>query len=76
VLRFWNNDVTQNRDGVLESIAQAAGGSPPSPPSPINGRGIKAVDKRPALSRLRERVAEHRRQVYAAGVNLAAWSAG
>jgi very-short-patch-repair endonuclease len=24
VLRFWNNDVTQNRDGILESIAQAA----------------------------------------------------
>ena len=24
VLRFWNNDLTQNRDGVLESIAQAA----------------------------------------------------
>jgi very-short-patch-repair endonuclease len=24
VLRFWNNDVTQNREGVLESIVQAA----------------------------------------------------
>jgi very-short-patch-repair endonuclease len=24
VLRFWNNDVMRNRDGVLESIAQAA----------------------------------------------------
>jgi very-short-patch-repair endonuclease len=24
VLRFWNNDVMQNRDGVLESVAQAA----------------------------------------------------
>ena len=24
VLRFWNNDVMQNREGMLESIAQAA----------------------------------------------------
>jgi very-short-patch-repair endonuclease len=23
ILRFWNNDVTQNRNGVLESILQA-----------------------------------------------------
>jgi very-short-patch-repair endonuclease len=28
VLRFWNNDVTQNRDGVLETIAQAAALTP------------------------------------------------
>jgi very-short-patch-repair endonuclease len=25
VLRFWNNDLTQNRNGVLEEIARAVG---------------------------------------------------
>ena len=35
VLRFWNNDVMQNLDGVLEQIHMAL-----SPgPSPMNGRG-------------------------------------
>jgi very-short-patch-repair endonuclease len=33
VLRFWNNDVTQNRDGVLESIAQAAALTRLGPPA-------------------------------------------
>jgi very-short-patch-repair endonuclease len=43
VLRFWNNDVTQNRDGVLESIAQAAALTRLGPPD------------RATLSRERER---------------------
>ena len=29
VLRFWNNDVTENIDGVLERISEAL--TPPSP---------------------------------------------
>ena len=32
VLRFWNNDVMQNLNGVLETIAQAL--SAPMPPTP------------------------------------------
>jgi very-short-patch-repair endonuclease len=32
VLRFWNNDVMQNMEGVLEVIAAAL--SAPSPPTP------------------------------------------
>jgi very-short-patch-repair endonuclease len=31
VLRFWNNDVTGNLDGVLKAILDALGESPPSP---------------------------------------------
>jgi very-short-patch-repair endonuclease len=34
VLRFWNNDVTDNIDGVLEEIMTAAGRSPSEPPHP------------------------------------------
>ena len=44
VLRFWNNDVLNNREGVLMVIAEAcgleAGFSPLSPdPSPAGGEG-------------------------------------
>jgi very-short-patch-repair endonuclease len=31
VLRFWNNDVLANTDGVLESIAAALAETPPHP---------------------------------------------
>lgn len=34
VLRFWNNDVLQNFDGVLATIADALTITPPSQPSP------------------------------------------
>jgi very-short-patch-repair endonuclease len=43
VLRFWNNDVMQNRDGVQESITQAAALTRLGPPDLAT------------LSRLRER---------------------
>ena len=43
VLRFWNNDVMQNRVGVLESIAQAVALTRPGP------------SDRATLSRKRER---------------------
>jgi very-short-patch-repair endonuclease len=35
VLRFWNNDVLQNRDGVLEEILNAANRHPQEPPHPV-----------------------------------------
>jgi len=35
VLRFWNNEVFQNTDGVLESIQRTLKArAPPSPPNP------------------------------------------
>ncbi|HEY4542624.1 MAG TPA: endonuclease domain-containing protein [Noviherbaspirillum sp.] len=34
VLRFWNNDVMSNLDGVLSSIVTAFESAPPSQPSP------------------------------------------
>ena len=34
VLRFWNNDVLDNLDGVLETIARALAPAPPHPTSP------------------------------------------
>ena len=40
VLRFWNNDVLDNIDGVLETIIDALRASPPTPdPSPPQERG-------------------------------------
>ena len=39
VLRFWNNDVLEKLDSVLEEILRAVD-APPSPqPSPASGRG-------------------------------------
>ncbi len=38
VIRFWNNDVMSNMQGVLEAIAQALA-SPPPQPSPVKGEG-------------------------------------
>jgi very-short-patch-repair endonuclease len=39
VLRFWNSDVLQNRDGVLETIVSAARVATPLPdPPPQGGR--------------------------------------
>jgi very-short-patch-repair endonuclease len=42
VLRFWNNDVIQNTDGVLEAIAEVLGTSP-SPRLRGEGRGEGAL---------------------------------
>ncbi|MDZ4132728.1 MAG: endonuclease domain-containing protein, partial [Dethiobacteria bacterium] len=40
VMRFWNNDLTNNIEGVLESIRLALLKDSPSPrPSPPEGRG-------------------------------------
>ena len=61
ILRFWNNDVLANTDGVLEAIAaalsEAAGaqnrGSAPSPrPSPrTRGEGARAPCRTPVSQR-------------------------
>jgi very-short-patch-repair endonuclease len=39
VLRFWNNDVLSNTNGVLERIAQAIQDAPPSLTLPRKGGG-------------------------------------
>jgi len=40
VLRFWNNDVLSNIDGVIEIIINALRAAPPTPnPSPPQERG-------------------------------------
>jgi very-short-patch-repair endonuclease len=39
ILRFWNNDVVSNLDGVLSNIAAMLTVIPPSQPSPLKGEG-------------------------------------
>jgi len=39
ILRFWNNDILQNREGVLHSIAAALGADPHPNPPPLAGEG-------------------------------------
>jgi very-short-patch-repair endonuclease len=41
VLRFWNNDVMNNMDGVLMTICEALAALPPPQPSPLQGEGAK-----------------------------------
>ena len=38
VIRFWNNDVLENSEGVLASILEALNESPPPYPPPSRGR--------------------------------------
>jgi very-short-patch-repair endonuclease len=50
VLRFWNNDVLRNTEGVLEVIVSALASPSPgalrAPPSPQGERGKKALLRR------------------------------
>ena len=39
VLRFWNNEVFTNMDGVLETIRLALAPTPPPPTPPLKGEG-------------------------------------
>jgi very-short-patch-repair endonuclease len=39
VLRFWNNEILQNLDGVHDLIAGELCSTPPPKPSPIKGEG-------------------------------------
>ena len=45
VLRFWNNDIVANRQGVLGTIADALGpprgGNPHPNPPPLAGEGVE-----------------------------------
>jgi hypothetical protein len=46
-LRFWNNEVIQNIDGVLESIVDTLSPSPPHPPpSRQRGEGARMNQRR------------------------------
>jgi very-short-patch-repair endonuclease len=40
VLRFWNNDVMHNMEGVLMRIVDVL--SPPPQPSPLKGEGVRS----------------------------------
>jgi len=39
VLRFWNNDVMGNLEGVVAKVVNALTATPPSQPSPYEGEG-------------------------------------
>ncbi len=41
IVRFWNNDVLTNMDGVLETISQYLQASEAHPPSPLASGGVK-----------------------------------
>ena len=41
ILRFWNNEVLSNLDGVHATIAKACGSTTPTQPSPIEGEGFR-----------------------------------
>jgi very-short-patch-repair endonuclease len=40
ILRFWNNEVLANPDGVCETIVNELAASPPPCPPPSRGRGF------------------------------------
>ena len=42
VLRFWNNEILENLDGVHRTIADALATSPPPNPPPSRGRGFSS----------------------------------
>jgi very-short-patch-repair endonuclease len=43
VIRFWNNDVLANTEGVLLRILEALRAGPPSLPSPSRGEGVSGA---------------------------------
>jgi len=51
LIRFWDNEVLTNRDGVLQRIAKAIGNPSPQP-SPM-GRGRKFADSSVAREKQR-----------------------
>ncbi len=53
VLRFWNNDVLQNLEGVLETIARELGNRPPHPALSPRGEGEEAAALSPSEAEVR-----------------------
>jgi hypothetical protein len=43
-MRFWNNDVLGNTDGVVQTILTALRAAPPPYPSPSRGEGKQLLD--------------------------------
>ena len=41
ILRFWNDEIRENLDGVHHTIVDALATSPPPKPSPIKGEGFR-----------------------------------
>jgi very-short-patch-repair endonuclease len=46
VMRFWNNDVLANTEGVLQIISKAVSGDSPSPDLPSADRPLPACGER------------------------------
>ena len=46
VLRYWNNDVLNNLEGVIEDISSHLALSPPSRLSPVKGGGAERIAPR------------------------------
>ncbi|HUI34782.1 MAG TPA: endonuclease domain-containing protein [Stellaceae bacterium] len=51
VLRFWNNDILQNRAGVLQLIAKELGTHPHPNPPPLAGEGVGKASENTRKSR-------------------------
>ena len=51
VLRFWNNEVLENIDGVLETIMAELNKAPPPQPSPTRGEGAGGADRSSPVKR-------------------------
>ena len=46
VLRFWNNEVLNETDAVVQSIWNALNPSPPHPNPPLEGEGAEIEEKK------------------------------
>jgi very-short-patch-repair endonuclease len=44
ILRFWNSDVRDNIEGVMDTIVDALGPPPPSPPRKGEGRTLRHAE--------------------------------
>jgi very-short-patch-repair endonuclease len=51
VLRFWNNEVLGNLEGVLDRIGREIAAAPPPQPSPTRGEGESAAPLAGAVHR-------------------------
>ena len=51
VLRFWNNEVLSNPEGVCETIVNALAASPPPCSLPSRGRGLSPTHRQDITER-------------------------